>query len=273
LADIDYFKGFNDKYGHSAGDECLRMVACALQNTVSRAPDFVARYGGEEFAILLPETSRHGATIIAERLRKAVSNLKIPHEYSDISQYVTISMGVATTPLKKSVLPEIILKQADFALYQAKSTGRNRFVSAKNNELITTSDPCAHFLQLVWNINDECGNPTIDAEHKYLFGIFNDLPGAFIGKPSKDDCATILRAVLEEIQQHFYNEETILKQAQYPFLEEHRDSHRQLYIEANQLIDKFKSNEANLVDVFNFLAFEVVFQHVFIEDKKFFPYI
>lgn len=273
LADIDYFKRFNDKYGHSAGDECLRMVACSLQNTVGRAPDLVARYGGEEFAIILPDTSRHGAAIIAERLRKAVSNLKIPHEFSDIASYVTISLGVTTTPHKNSVFPEKILKQADIALYQAKSAGRNRFVSAKNDEFITTSDPHANFLQLVWNANDECGNATIDAEHKYLFEIFNDLPGAIIGKPSKDDCAAILNAVMEEIRQHFYNEEVILEQAKYSSLEEHRTIHTQLYTDANQLIDKLKSNEARLVDVFNFLAFEVVFQHLFIEDKKYFPYI
>jgi len=126
LADIDYFKAFNDNYGHLEGDECLKKVAQALSSVCKRSTDLVARYGGEEFAVLLPDTTAENAMIEAEKLRAAVESLNIPHEHSSASSYCTVSIGVHTIMVEKSDTPESLLQKADTGLYQAKETGRNK---------------------------------------------------------------------------------------------------------------------------------------------------
>jgi len=126
MCDIDYFKQFNDSYGHSAGDDCLREIARGMQQVPSRPNDTVARYGGEEFAVILPDTDLVGAKVVAESLRQAVWKLNILHASSDAADRVTLSLGVAaTTPERGSLLTDL-LKQADQALYDAKSRGRNQ---------------------------------------------------------------------------------------------------------------------------------------------------
>lgn len=128
LADVDYFKRYNDHYGHLQGDDCLIAVAGALKRCVQRAGDLVARYGGEEFAILLPNTDSAGAACVAERVRAAVEALQLPHAASDTAPVVTLSMGVAVfTPQQLGeATPEDLIHHADQALYQAKAQGRNR---------------------------------------------------------------------------------------------------------------------------------------------------
>jgi diguanylate cyclase (GGDEF)-like protein len=126
MFDIDYFKPYNDQHGHGAGDACLRQVANALRNGVSRPSDLLARYGGEEFVALLPDTDPKGARIIAERLRGQVESLRIPHGYSDASPWVTISVGVACSAPQPDTTATSLLETADRQLYAAKSAGRNR---------------------------------------------------------------------------------------------------------------------------------------------------
>lgn len=125
MLDIDFFKPFNDNYGHGKGDECLIKVATALQQVVHRPGDLLARYGGEEFAAVLPETDIEGAAKIAEAMRQAVENLRYPHEYSAIADHVTVSVGYVAGEVKENK-PEALLEQADQALYRAKDMGRNR---------------------------------------------------------------------------------------------------------------------------------------------------
>ncbi len=126
MIDVDYFKRYNDAYGHLAGDDCLRQVARALVQAVHRPADCVARYGGEEFAVLLPATSHGGALVVAEALRVAVSALQLDHRASDVADHVTLSLGVATLqPAPGSVSTDLIT-HADGALYAAKRSGRNR---------------------------------------------------------------------------------------------------------------------------------------------------
>lgn len=125
MMDIDYFKAYNDNYGHLQGDDCLVQVAKGLASS-ARQRDLVARYGGEEFIAVLPHTDSDEALLIAERMRKKVEELSIPHEYSGVSSYITISLGVQTIiPTKLDSLEEFI-NSADKALYEAKSKGRNR---------------------------------------------------------------------------------------------------------------------------------------------------
>lgn len=128
MLDIDYFKKFNDTYGHGAGDDCLRKISDKLKTTVERASDMVARYGGEEFIIILPETDENGAKHLGERLRKNIEDLLIPHSASDISKYVTVSLGIVTISPKKLESPEKVLHMVDEALYNAKEAGRNRSI-------------------------------------------------------------------------------------------------------------------------------------------------
>lgn len=127
MIDVDYFKPFNDHYGHGAGDQCLKQIAQAMQSEVSRPMDLLARYGGEEFVALLPGTDLKGACKVAEALREAVAALHIPHAYSPVAEHVTICVGVAAC--NGPALTADLLGQADQALYQAKQAGRNQVKS------------------------------------------------------------------------------------------------------------------------------------------------
>ncbi len=126
LIDIDYFKLFNDTYGHQAGDECLKQVAAALTASINRPTDLVARFGGEEFAIILGGTDSAGAMNIAEVARTQVNNLSIPHRQSPTSHHLTISVGVATTFAKAGMTEADLISAADQSLYRAKENGRNQ---------------------------------------------------------------------------------------------------------------------------------------------------
>ena len=126
LCDIDYFKKYNDTYGHQAGDSCLRKVANALSFCIKRSVDLVARYGGEEFAVILPNTTTAGASQVAEEIREFVNALKIPHAQSAVSEHVTLSLGVASMEPTLDTSPSMLIATADAALYRAKGAGRNR---------------------------------------------------------------------------------------------------------------------------------------------------
>ncbi len=127
IADIDFFKGYNDNYGHPAGDACLRSVATGLRVAAGLPPDLPARIGGEEFALLLPGKDADGAMEAAERARLAVLALRITHGHSEVSAWVTVSLGVATvTPAAGGCTAKGLLELADQGLYAAKRSGRNR---------------------------------------------------------------------------------------------------------------------------------------------------
>jgi diguanylate cyclase (GGDEF)-like protein len=129
LADIDFFKQYNDHYGHPAGDSCLRSVAGTMAGALRRPADLAARYGGEEFALLLPETGGAGALHLAEGLRTAVEALGIPHARSGIAGSVTVSIGLATFLPSADEDPAAVILMADKLLYHAKKSGRNRVAS------------------------------------------------------------------------------------------------------------------------------------------------
>ncbi|MFO1251341.1 MAG: diguanylate cyclase [Inhella sp.] len=129
MIDVDFFKAYNDHYGHQAGDDALRAVAQALQRGMLRPVDLAARYGGEEFVCLLPETEAPGALAVAERLRAAVQALALPHARSSVAEVLTVSIGVAAWPAgagRPALTPDTLLQAADAALYDAKHGGRNR---------------------------------------------------------------------------------------------------------------------------------------------------
>ena len=132
MLDVDFFKNFNDSYGHLKGDNCLENVANAIKNLCKRSLDVVTRYGGEEFAVILPNSEQ--TQQLANSMREAVEALLIPHESSEVSRVVTISIGVAEIVPIPSMNPDDLVGLADKALYQAKNGGRNQVVTLDLNE-------------------------------------------------------------------------------------------------------------------------------------------
>lgn len=126
LLDIDYFKQYNDHYGHIAGDDCLKQVAETLSSSATRARDFVARYGGEEFVLVLPETDLHSAEKVADRCRRRILKRQIPHEKSQVDKVLTVSLGVGTIIPSHADEPRKFIEKVDRLLYRAKQNGRNR---------------------------------------------------------------------------------------------------------------------------------------------------
>ncbi|MCK0153931.1 GGDEF domain-containing protein [Alcanivorax sp. S6407] len=141
--DIDYFKLYNDHYGHQAGDDCLLQVAKALGGQVLRSSDFVARYGGEEFVALFHRTNREGLEKIAHRLIQSVDELQLPHEKSCCSDFVTLSIGIASLRPTADNCPETLIKLADEALYEAKKQGRHRFLFSDTTETQAAVKPAS----------------------------------------------------------------------------------------------------------------------------------
>jgi diguanylate cyclase (GGDEF)-like protein len=131
MIDVDFFKRFNDCYGHQAGDDCLRRLASLFQSCFKRPADFVARYGGEEFVCLLPDTPFEGAFRLAGSIREAAQECQIPHSESSVSPWVTLSLGVATVISDRPATGGELLKLADGNLYQAKNQGRNQVIGSE----------------------------------------------------------------------------------------------------------------------------------------------
>jgi diguanylate cyclase (GGDEF)-like protein len=124
MIDVDYFKAFNDHYGHDTGDQCLGAVASVLQQSLHRQADLVARYGGEEFCIVLPDTSEQGALQVSDRVLNRMRNLDWPHAKSPVAPYVTVSIGYAVQEMTPDDDVQALREQADIALYRAKASGR-----------------------------------------------------------------------------------------------------------------------------------------------------
>lgn len=135
LCDVDFFKLYNDTYGHVVGDFCLQQVATTINTSINRPADLVARYGGEEFAVILPNTDANGALKVAESIRQKVQAIKIDHAKSTVSQFVTLSLGVTTVIPNAEVNPDILIAITDKALYSAKQQGRNQIVLVNLVEL------------------------------------------------------------------------------------------------------------------------------------------
>jgi diguanylate cyclase (GGDEF)-like protein/PAS domain S-box-containing protein len=126
IVDVDYFKNYNDTYGHLAGDSCLQKIAHTIRDSLRRAGNFVARYGGEEFIVILPDTNAEEAYLFAETLREKIENLNIEHKESKAGKNVTVSLGVSSTVPKKDSTQNELISLTDKALYEAKQGGRNR---------------------------------------------------------------------------------------------------------------------------------------------------
>jgi diguanylate cyclase (GGDEF)-like protein len=129
VIDIDYFKLYNDNYGHLAGDNCLKYIAKGIEKVLKRPTDLAARYGGEEFAVILPHTRQEGAELVAIGIQGEIRTMAIPHAGSTVADYVTLSIGVASMIPSPQLSSHLLINMADEALYQAKKAGRNRIIS------------------------------------------------------------------------------------------------------------------------------------------------
>ena len=270
MLDVDFFKLYNDAYGHLQGDECLKMVAKVLKTTIKRATDIAARYGGEEFVVLLPDTDEIGAIKVAETLRANVEAMKMEHKNSKISDVVTVSIGVATFDKHSLVAPENLVQKADEALYEAKNSGRNKVMPrAEELKVLDSSD----FLKVVWSSKFESGHEGIDAQHKELFDDSNEIFESILSIKTKEEQLESLMKIMDDLKEHFDYEEEVLREIGYPEVNYHAVSHMNLINSSKLFIEKFEKEEVEVIEVLNFLIFEVIADHLYRQDRLYFPYL
>jgi len=268
MIDVDHFKKFNDRYGHQAGDECLKNVARALQGSARRASDLVARYGGEEFSLVLPNTDSAAALQLAEAVRQAIEKLDMPHELSAQGR-VTISVGVATMTGDSERNVASLLRAADEALYCAKGAGRNQVMVAAEELPASraSTNSLANFVQLVWEEAHECKHELIDRQHRGLFDDANMLLAAIqAGRPQEALLAAV-DALIRDVVEHFTDEEKVLTAAGIPGADAHVTKHRELVARLHDLRNRFHSGELGIGEVFQFVADQLIGGHVLGDDK------
>jgi diguanylate cyclase (GGDEF)-like protein/hemerythrin-like metal-binding protein len=273
MLDVDHFKAFNDLYGHIRGDACLKQIAEVLKKALVRPADLAARYGGEEFACILPNTDAFGAQKVAEKIRQAIYDLALPHQGSSAASYVTVSLGVSTTRCIPGGAATELLLGADRQLYQAKAAGRNQVqaVTLANSELLEPVE--GSLLRLIWKAEFCSGHSLIDAQHQELFGIANQLFDVVLSTDAPGEIFPVIARLLEVLEQHFQDEEGVLEECGYPEIREHKSEHARLLAEGQALAAEFKAGDSPVGKVFHYLTFEMIAQHMFIADKKFFPLI
>lgn len=263
LLDIDHFKRINDWHGHQAGDEVLHAFARLVSDNI-RSADTLFRWGGEEFAVLATATGHRGAWALAESLRARIGQHVFPAAGS-----LTASLGVAEHVASECACDWF--KRADMALYRAKRDGRNRTCASQ----IGNSDRWATGLsavQLVWQEAYECGEPTIDREHRELFDLANGLiVKAFSRQEDQDSVVPALDRLIEHLVAHFGDEEALLEKHAYPGLDTHKRAHQALLNKGSSIRQAVDRGEERFGDLVEFLANEVVARHLFKMDRDFFP--
>jgi len=267
LLDIDHFKRVNDTHGHAEGDRVLCEVADCMRAAI-RVSDSLTRWGGEEFIVLMPDTGLSSAVILAERIREGIEG----HAFEGIGP-VTASVGVAEFLPNDS--RDAWLERADLAMYRAKHQGRNR---VEADPLRRADQPApehleGNFLKLVWSPTYQCGQPLIDAQHRRLFEVANELLDALLSGRSHDETGAVVARLLTEVVQHFRDEEAILEAAGYEGLQAHRQKHADLVGRAQELEQSFQRGRLSVGALFQYLAHDVVAQHMLKADREFFPLV
>jgi diguanylate cyclase (GGDEF)-like protein/hemerythrin-like metal-binding protein len=263
--DIDHFKQVNDTYGHQAGDSVLYELVQVIGAAV-RSSDVLFRWGGEEFVVLAPSTGYRARAVLAERMRSDVEQ----HRFAGVGK-VMISLGVAEHIATETT--EIWFRRVDEALYRAKDSGRNRVsVDQRGSSDMWAAESGLSVVHLVWQEGYECGEPTIDGQHRKLFELGNALfDASFKSESSPEVFSAALDKLLAHIARHFADEEAILAQHGYKGLEAHRLIHAALIARAGKLKAAVAAGKTTLGDLVEFLANTVVAHHLFKEDRKYFP--
>lgn len=215
MIDVDYFKRYNDCYGHAEGDRCLAQVAHEIRSIFKRSADFVARYGGEEFAVVLPETDLDAAVALAQRLLERFHDVAIPHEGSRSAAVVTVSVGVAVTTPSADSTAEALLVEADQRLYEAKSNGRNCVM------------PGGKLSRIIWGEHFSVGHNVMDEHHQRLIGYTNELIECVNGgqTSSQQNLFSVMENLRDLAGLHFQSEEALLQSMGYPELKSQLEDH------------------------------------------------
>jgi diguanylate cyclase (GGDEF)-like protein/hemerythrin-like metal-binding protein len=265
LLDIDHFKGINDGHGHLAGDAVLMEFVQRVAAHI-RCSDMLFRWGGEEFVILATDTGYRGGRMLAEKLRS-----EIECQPFDGVGHVRASLGVAEHI--EGERPEAWFQRVDRALYAAKNDGRNCVhVDCRGSSDTWAATQRAPALRLEWQEGYECGEPTIDREHRQLFDLGTALIALAMRREHEPDR---FRAALDDlfahVEWHFHNEEELLARVCYPRLAGHRRSHAGLLTRARELERTVDSGAAGLGDLVDFLVTDVISGHLVRVDRDYFP--
>lgn len=266
LFDIDHFKRINDTYGHLAGDDVLRELVEVVGANI-RATDMLFRWGGDEFVVLTASTGYRNAEDLAQSLRVAVAN----HVFPMVGNTLRTSIGVAEYFGEEG--REAWFRRLDEALYAAKGGGRDCVVVDRcgSSDLWAEASGVSA-LHLVWMEGYECGEPTIDQEHRDLFVLANRLIDAsFSRATAPHDFDVALDELLAHIERHFADEEALLEAQGYEKLSGHRKSHAFLLKRGQDLKAAIQAGQFNLGNVVNLLANDIVARHIFAADRDFFP--
>ena len=275
MLDIDFFKSFNDTYGHVKGDECLQAVAQTVAQCLNRPTDLAARYGGEEFVCLLPDTDVLGAVSLAESIRRAVMQRAIAHAGSQIAEVVTVSIGVVSCACKQSTRPEQVVQRADELLYQAKHEGRNcvKFY-ADGDELHFRHSAGSNWgLKVVWNKEYSSGNEEIDGQHMELVAIVNRLLEHVISEETAPELNSRFKNVYHIVEKHFADEEGILLASGYPEAEAHVARHNELLQKCAGLLRQDAESPVCAVQMLQCVIHDLVLNHMVKEDGRYFAYL
>lgn len=260
--EIDPFRKVSDQ---SVGDEILRELTDVISTNI-RAPDMLYRWGGEKFVILAPSTSYQAAAALAETLRS-----KIEQHTIGGAGHFTISLGVTEHVCDES--ETTCLRRAEAALDAAKKSGRNRVVTDEQGSSdMWEGDQSNTILRLNWQDAYECGEPTIDQQHRMLFDLANTLIGAAFSRvENPDHFDASLQKLLEHVIQHFDDEEALLARHHYADLDNHKRTHKMLVAHAQQLREAAGKGDISISEVVDFLANDIVAQHILKTDREFYP--
>ncbi|WP_153115531.1 bacteriohemerythrin [Rhodocyclus tenuis] len=285
LLDLDNFKPLNDEHGHALGDLLLIEVARRLGASV-REVDTVARLGGDEFVVVLTGLNadaalcRREAQLVAEKIRSLLAETYVlplsedGGEASFVEHHCTASIGVTLFKHPDSY-PDEILQRADKAMYAAKESGRNAigFYPETAVPATTTDELAGKLIHLNWSPDYECGNRLIDDQHRALVAAANRLLTNILTGHQETQLAAQIDALMQDLVQHFKDEEAIFTAAGFPDSDGHKAIHRQLVEEAVAIVEHFHSGQLDVGEMFKFLAQNVVTQHILSADRAFFPYV
>lgn len=271
MLDIDFFKQFNDSYGHVEGDKCLQKVAQVLRDRLTRSSDVPARYGGEEFICILPETGLDGGFVVAEGIRRDIEKLSIPNRNSKTSNVVTVSLGFLSSKCAVEKTPNELIKQVDTLLYQAKNHGRNciKFGGSLDDEEETEKT----FTKIPWEDSYKCGHQLIDSQHKNLLNLASSLYEAALAGSPKETIQSIMIKILNDTEQHFEDEENLLKRINYPDFDEHTHIHSRILTQGRELYSQYINESISVGDIFDFFLTENLTKHLIEVDQKYFSFV
>ncbi len=259
IADIDHFKYVNDTWGHPVGDDVLVVFSRLLGEQI-RKSDILSRLGGEEFVVILPNSKSQDAMKVAEKMRLAVANYEFP-----IISKVTASFGVAQMELNESL--RSWYKRTDDAMYIAKSNGRNCVVGSNETVTLETISTSPYF---EWVADWESGNGEIDNQHRSIVEMGNSLIFMFQSNVPYEIIIKQVDKIIKHISQHFYYEEKILYNLQFPAYEEHCALHRDIIMKAQELKKRFQDGEVKSIALASFLVDDFIVGHMAKADAKFF---